>query len=402
MDLVNFQIELCRLVEPIQCMWIAAAIGAAAGLVGSLIGKKGKDKTNSTNLQIAREQNQTNRDIARENNEWNYMMQQEQNAYNSPVNQMQRYKDAGVNPYMAIGNMTAGNQESALTAEQPQQNALPQMDYTGQDLADSISKSAATFLDLAIESQVLKGHHLENEFNVETFKDRAKKIEEEAKSQGYTSRSLAVQARNDEYFEKNGLNDLTVNQAKAELANMNASTYKLQADAYLSHCQASLSQAQYVKLEKYVNEFMPVELENLKKQGKKIDQEIITEMTKQALNRSNVRLNDAQASEIRQLIEYKVASLDLQNQLADNAVEVSNATLDSDIEGKNAENHKKGLLKYQTSWQVGNKALGGSGSTTSYRENDVTTGKKTRLRSRFRKRMVMKNGKYSHYETYKK
>lgn len=89
---------------------ILPAIIAGASLLGAAALSHKSAKTaaasqadaNATNLQIARETNQANADLWRE-----------QSAYNTPTNQMQRYRDAGINPYMAMSNITSGNAESA-------------------------------------------------------------------------------------------------------------------------------------------------------------------------------------------------------------------------------------------------------------------------------------------------
>lgn len=129
-----------------------AAIGAAtdtavAGMQtsASIINT---NNTNKANLQIAQETNKTNaanvaatnqanKDIAQMANEHNEAMlnkqiQQEwdmwnaENDYNSPAAQMQRYADAGVNPYMALGNVSSGN-ASSMSSPSAQPAAVPQM-----------------------------------------------------------------------------------------------------------------------------------------------------------------------------------------------------------------------------------------------------------------------------------
>ena len=90
--------------------------------------------------------NRTNRDIARETNEQNYRIWQEQkqhneemydkqvedniefwnmqNEYNLPANQVQRYRDAGLNPSLAMSGSNTGNIASSISTPQ-MQNAQP-------------------------------------------------------------------------------------------------------------------------------------------------------------------------------------------------------------------------------------------------------------------------------------
>lgn len=82
--------------------------------------------TNQANLQIAKDTNKMNFDIAQMGNEYNQKMlerqiQQEwdmwnaQNEYNSLGSQMERARDAGINPYVATGLMSAGTAVNVLT-----------------------------------------------------------------------------------------------------------------------------------------------------------------------------------------------------------------------------------------------------------------------------------------------
>lgn len=82
--------------------------------------------TNQANLQIAQDTNKMNFDIAQMGNEYNEKMlerqiQQEwdmwnaQNEYNSLGAQMNRAREAGINPYVATGLMSAGTAGSMST-----------------------------------------------------------------------------------------------------------------------------------------------------------------------------------------------------------------------------------------------------------------------------------------------
>lgn len=93
-------------------------VSMGAGIMGAISNYFANERTNQTNIQMAREANQANRDIAREQNEWNLMMWQMQNAYNDPSAQMARLKAAGINPALAYAqggmmNEAAPAQEAA-------------------------------------------------------------------------------------------------------------------------------------------------------------------------------------------------------------------------------------------------------------------------------------------------
>lgn len=191
-----------------------AAIGAASDVAtagmqtsASIINT---NNTNKTNLQIAQDTNkanaanvaatnkvnaenvaatnQANIDIAQMSNEHNEAMlkkqiQQEwdmwnaENDYNSPAAQMQRFKDAGVNPYMAMGNISSGN-ASSMSSPAAQPAVVPQMQAAQADAplaqgatmipADmsglaGLRGIASRFVELMQAKEDIKGKQLENQ-----------------------------------------------------------------------------------------------------------------------------------------------------------------------------------------------------------------------------------------------
>lgn len=123
---------------------IGSAISGGASLLGGLFGgranKTAQDRANETNLQIARETNQNQYQIFQEQNAFNERMWNTMNAYNTPAMQMQRYKDAGINPYIAAGNVQTGNPASAMSsASAPAQHAAVMQPATG--MGDAVQNS---------------------------------------------------------------------------------------------------------------------------------------------------------------------------------------------------------------------------------------------------------------------
>lgn len=159
-----------------------AAIGAASDVAvagmqtsASIINT---NNTNKANLEISEQTNQANKDIAHMANEHNEAMldkqiQQEwdmwnaENEYNSPTAQLQRYVDAGVNPYMAVGNVTSGN-ASSMSSPSAQPAAVPQMQGATMMPADmsgltGLRGIASRFVELMQAKEDIKGKQLENQ-----------------------------------------------------------------------------------------------------------------------------------------------------------------------------------------------------------------------------------------------
>lgn len=97
----------------------SALISGASSLLGGMFGSASQSSANRTNLQIARETNQMQYQMFQEQNAFNERMYNQMQQYNTPAAQMQRYQDAGINPYIAAGNVQSGNAQSALQSAQP-------------------------------------------------------------------------------------------------------------------------------------------------------------------------------------------------------------------------------------------------------------------------------------------
>ncbi len=91
----------------------AAMVSGVASLLGGGLSAIFGHSTSNKSLQAQREANATNLQIARETNEANRNLWREQSEYNTPVNQMERFRAAGINPYMAVSQITGGNAETA-------------------------------------------------------------------------------------------------------------------------------------------------------------------------------------------------------------------------------------------------------------------------------------------------
>lgn len=104
---------------PLDPLIGSALISGASSLLGGIFGSSSQSSANRTNLQIARETNQMQYQMFQEQNAFNERMYNQMQQYNTPAAQMQRYQEAGINPYVAAGNVQTGNAQSALQSAQP-------------------------------------------------------------------------------------------------------------------------------------------------------------------------------------------------------------------------------------------------------------------------------------------
>lgn len=86
---------------------IEAGVTAGASLMGGVLGYFGQKSANAAALERMREQNNFTQEM------WN-----RQNAYNTPYEQRKRYEAAGINPYLALGNIQSGTAQG-VTAPAP-------------------------------------------------------------------------------------------------------------------------------------------------------------------------------------------------------------------------------------------------------------------------------------------
>lgn len=109
---------------------VAAGLSAGMNLLGNVF-------ANRSNISNVDKQNRFNLDM------WNRA-----NAYNTPLMQRQRYEDAGINPALALSNITPGTTQSMMSAQhQPVVNPMQGVsEYTGQAIASTQVEAQSNLL----------------------------------------------------------------------------------------------------------------------------------------------------------------------------------------------------------------------------------------------------------------
>lgn len=229
---------------------LGEVISGGAGIIGSLIGgafqKSAQRAANRTNLAIARETNAQNYQIFREQNEFNKEQFNNYLQYNTPAAQRARYEDAGINPYMALGNMQNGNAQSALTSANsaPMQAAQVQPENGMANGIQSALVNAATVMsavsDARLKSAQADKQNLENGKFAEEFANRMAEIRSKiGLNDSYRDKSKSEKQlydfdfkfKNDTLANAMKLSDLSVQQGDALLQKTQAETRKVQIEA---------------------------------------------------------------------------------------------------------------------------------------------------------------------------
>lgn len=228
----------------------AAAIGGGSGLLSSLIGgifqRNAQRSANNANIQIARDTNAQNYQIFREQNEFNKEQLNNYLQYNTPAAQRTRFEDAGINPYMALGNMQNGNSQSALTSANsaPMQATQVQPENGFANGIQNALLNAATVMsavsDARLKNAEADKRNLENGVFAEDFANRMAEIRskiglnDSSRDKNKSEKNIYdfdFKFKNDTLANAMKLSDLSVQQGDALLRKTEAETNKLQIES---------------------------------------------------------------------------------------------------------------------------------------------------------------------------
>lgn len=255
---------------------IAAALiagGASVGsnIIGGIFNRNAQRAANNTNMAIARETNAQNYRIFREQNEFNKDQFNQYLQYNTPAAQRARFEEAGINPYLAMNNVQAGNANSALSSANaaPMQAAQVQPENGMAVGVQNAMMNAAAVMnavsDANLKNQQANRQRLENASFAEDFANRMEEIRSRI---GLNKSSKDLQGsqkqlydfdfkfRNDTLANAMKLSDLSVAQGDAILQNTLAQTAKVKIETDVMNWDLGLKK-------KYDEQFLKGQIANL-------------------------------------------------------------------------------------------------------------------------------------------
>lgn len=263
---------------------------------------KNTKATNASNERMNAANNKLQMDLWHEQQEYDYKMWQENNAYNAPSAQVERLKAAGINPALALSNISTGESSSfaggqsipkttAATFENPANEVnmkVQNLALIGKQLSD-ISKQYEETRSLEMQNSwtnVQKSAEVANMLNDKKLKDEA--IENAALSNKlfrdtYNSKRMQIDQDADNAW-KLGLN--------------------LSAQGHLTELTKDAQE--------YTNKhILPQQLENMKVTYGNIVADsfakVLGAKTSAALASSQIKLNDEQIKAIAQNIKKSAA-----------------------------------------------------------------------------------------------
>lgn len=194
----------------------SAAINSASNMAVGGMQLAAQKEANKTNKEIAESVNKTNKenvaatnqanlDIAQMNNEYNqkqletqlknqWDMWNAENAYNDPSKQMERFQNAGLNPYMAAGNVSSGN-ASSMTAPTPQPASPAQMQAAQAEMYQQQPLDFSGFRNLV--SDYLASVEAENRIESQRLENEGKKIDNEYRAKMFEANLSKILADTD-------------------------------------------------------------------------------------------------------------------------------------------------------------------------------------------------------------
>lgn len=283
-------------------MPIAAAIGAGATVFGSMLNSRSQSRTNAMNYKIAQMNNEFNEKMMQKQMDYNTSMWNKENEYNSAANQVKRLREAGLNPYLALGNAgSAGSAGSVTPAQaQPVTMQAPHIDSTGisQSLQyyaemkmrkqlqdeqvkalqiDNMSRAQKNLLELKKATQELRG--LTSDADIKeinrAWADKMQSIDYDNKRQQYESAKQETQMKINQNLMLSKELAIFDQQKRIELANIVSSTLLNNAQRFQAYTQGKLNQKEAKKVqaetEKVVAEHLLV---TAKEKGQHISNEV--------------------------------------------------------------------------------------------------------------------------------
>lgn len=247
--------------------------------------------TNRANERIADKTNELNYKMWQEQKQYDYDKWKEELAYNTPFAQRKRFEEAGINPNLAIAQMSGGNAESAATSGNRPDAIAAEM----QNPAEEVSQYSNNLQTIAGGFNNLSRTFQQNQ--LDAAQTRAVSVDADIQSIERNYRAAQLEATINK-FVKDG--QLSEEQAK----NLRVNTFINSATA-----DSQIKQKQY-------------ESENAQKQGKVLDS--VAE-----LNLTNKIQSEVQTKILRTELRYlpRKLQVEIQKDLSEISVNAANALL---------------------------------------------------------------------------
>lgn len=138
--------------------------------------------TNKTNKEMNDANNQLQVDLWNQQKEYDYAKWKEELEYNTPANQVKRYQEAGINPALAMSNISSGTATSSAGGQTPPQTTASRNENPyGEEVAkvQNLALIGKQISDIAKQSEETKALAMQNNWtNTEKALDIASKTKD--------------------------------------------------------------------------------------------------------------------------------------------------------------------------------------------------------------------------------
>lgn len=280
---------------------------------------KNTKATNASNERMNAANNQLQMDLWHEQQEYDYKKWQENNAYNTPSAQVERLKAAGINPALALSNISTGESRSTAGGQNPPSTTAATFENPANEINTKVQNLALIgkqLSDISKQYEETRSLQMQNNWqNVEKSAAVASILKDnKLKDEAVENASLANRLFRDTYFAK-----VTQEKEQADIAwrtrlNLTA--------------QGSLLELQKDSADYYNKHVQPQELNNLKAQyGQLVANSFATVLgakTSASLAKSQIKVNDEQIKAIAENIKQtaaKTKGLEFVNKVNDRTIE---------------------------------------------------------------------------------
>lgn len=273
---------------------------------------KNTKATNASNERMNEANNKLQMDLWHEQQEYDYKKWQENNAYNAPSAQVERLKAAGINPALALSNISSGESSSSAGGQSIPKTTAATYENPANEVNTKVQNLALIgkqFSDISKQYEETRSLQMQNNWqNVEKSAAVASILKDnKLKDEAVENASLANRLFRDTYSAK-------VQQEEENATNAFKYGLNLSAQGHLLELQKDSQE--------YSNKHLqPQQLENMKATYGNIVADsfakVLGAKTMSALAHSQISLNETQKDAIVQNIKKVIAETygqDLANQ----------------------------------------------------------------------------------------
>jgi len=234
---------------------LSAGLIGGTSLLGGVLNYFGQKSANANALRNMREQNAFTRSM------WDAT-----NAYNTPTEQRRRYEEAGINPYLALGNIQAGNAQGVTApAPAPAENTMS-------GLGNAIAGTGNAVVQAYMQSKLIDAQAENQLAQADLYRRSAPFVADKEQSQISVNQSTADRNRSQINVDKSTTD---LQKAQTAMATMSADRMRqltpYEKELIIANTEATTASTELTKLQTKIQDWEFKNLSPLKVQQMKVE-----------------------------------------------------------------------------------------------------------------------------------